>query len=361
MRILYVIDSLEYSGLAQQMALLVEGAVGHAVDARVCCLRRGGPIAEQLKAANIAVTTIGWNRVVDLSALRRLTNVRAAFAPDIVHVWGMNALYPVILSGYAPRTLLSLPSARRGRGEFTSLMRFAMGRVHMVIVPDRETMIRNRIDERVDSRVHLVRRGVAWRERRAAVGLKQEPCIVAVGPLHRGKGHRDAIWAVDILKYLYNDLSLVIVGDGPERTRLAEFARAIRADDRVRFVGAQARMGPWLEAASVVWAPSVTHGGHATVLDAMSMGCAVVACNVPGIKELIPSPEFGVVVEPGDKVSLARETRRLLDDETRRRRMGHAAQEHVRIHFSADRFVAEYLDRYDAIRARSIPRGRESA
>ena len=50
--------------------------------------------------------------------------------------------------------------------------------------------------------------------------------ILGVGPLERHKGFHDVIWALDILRSLYEDLHLVLVGVGPDRERLERFARA---------------------------------------------------------------------------------------------------------------------------------------
>src|SRR5262249_55895926 len=53
--------------------------------------------------------------------------------------------------------------------------------------------------------------------------------VVCVGPLRPEKGYQDAIWAFDILRYVYDDLRLVIIGGGPERARLEVFARSVKA------------------------------------------------------------------------------------------------------------------------------------
>ena len=68
--------------------------------------------------------------------------------------------------------------------------------------------------------------------------------VLSVGPLEPHKGYRDAVWAFDILKYLYDDVHLLLVGEGSARAPLQHFARLVRADDRVHFLGARTDL-PW--------------------------------------------------------------------------------------------------------------------
>jgi glycosyltransferase involved in cell wall biosynthesis len=74
----------------------------------------------------------------------------------------------------------------------------------------------------------------------------------------------------------------------------------------------------------------------------------VVASAVGGLVDLVVDDETGLLVEPGDVDALRSALRRLLDDEELRRRLGAAARERVREHFSWERVtdltVAAYED-----------------
>ena len=64
--------------------------------------------------------------------------------------------------------------------------------------------------------------------------------IVCVGPLERHKGFRDAIWAFDMLRFLFPDLRLDLVGDGPDRPELERMVENLEVQDVTHFVGTQA-------------------------------------------------------------------------------------------------------------------------
>jgi glycosyltransferase involved in cell wall biosynthesis len=168
--------------------------------------------------------------------------------------------------------------------------------------------------------------------------------VACAGPLQPHKGFRDAIWAFDILQYLFNDLTLMILGSGPDQERLERFARATGAARRVRFAGSQPNLAPLLARAEVVWVPSRAEGGFSIALEAMALGRPVVASRLPGLAEIVADGETGFLVPSGDKIELARRTRLLLDDPDRSRTLGEAGRQRVDSYFGAADFVRRWAD-----------------
>ena len=150
--------------------------------------------------------------------------------------------------------------------------------------------------------------------------------LACMGALEHHKGFRDAIWAFDILRFLYPDLHLLLIGDGPDRPRLERFARDIHCEGAVHFLGNRVDGPALLSLAEVVWVPDYVEGGINVSLEAMAACRAVVASRLPGLSEVIVDGETGVLVPPGRPAELARKTRLLLDDAERRRRMGDAGR-----------------------------------
>jgi glycosyltransferase involved in cell wall biosynthesis len=153
---------------------------------------------------------------------------------------------------------------------------------------------------------------------------------------------------MDILKYVYDNLHLVLIGDGPERQALERFAHSIRVNDRVHFLGELDNASAILSQAQVVWVPSVARGGSNVALEAMAAGRPVVAGRVPELAEIVVDGETGFVVSSGDKVALARRTRMLLADSDLRERLGRAGQERARRDYSVAALVRAYAGFYQA-------------
>jgi glycosyltransferase involved in cell wall biosynthesis len=171
--------------------------------------------------------------------------------------------------------------------------------------------------------------------------------LLGIGPIEPRKGFRDAVWALDILHYLYDDLRLVLAGDGSDRPRLEEFARAIEVDKRVVMLGRRPDLAPWLHRAELVWIPSRTGGGVCAALEAMAAGRPVIATRLPDLAEIVADGVAGCLVPPGDKTELARQTRFLLNDSDRRIAYGEAGRRRAAEHFSVEALVGRCAKLYE--------------
>jgi glycosyltransferase involved in cell wall biosynthesis len=176
--------------------------------------------------------------------------------------------------------------------------------------------------------------------------------IFCVGPLHPYKGFQDAIWTFDILKYLYDNLQLVMLGDGPDRNRLKHFTRGTGRTASVHFLDCQSDPQALLSEADITWVPSRRAGGVQVVLDAMAAGRPVIASRLPILAELVDEGETGFLVPPGDKQAWGRRTRVLLDNPERGRAMGEAGRRRVRNEFPATRFIERYASLYETLAER---------
>ena len=93
----------------------------------------------------------------------------------------------------------------------------------------------------------------------------------------------------------------MLAGDGTDRPRIEEFARATETEKRVVFIGRQPDLAPWLHSAELVWIPSRTGGGATPHLEAMAAGRPVVATRLPVLAEIVADGVVGCLVPPGDK------------------------------------------------------------
>jgi len=168
--------------------------------------------------------------------------------------------------------------------------------------PDRVTVLRNGVDS-------AFFRPLPRPEARAKLGLVR-PAIVSVGHLIERKGHHRVIAAMPSLP----DLDLLIVGEGPERARLAALAARLKLGGRVRFVGAvpQSDLAPYYSAAEALILASSREGWANVLLEAMACGTPVVASNVWGNPEVVQAREAGLITPANTPEAIASAVQDLL-------------------------------------------------
>jgi glycosyltransferase involved in cell wall biosynthesis len=152
--------------------------------------------------------------------------------------------------------------------------------------PERVVTIRNGVDL---DRFRPVERAPV-RERLGLHG----PVVLCVGNLLPVKDHALAIETVAGLP----DVTLLIAGEGPERSRLEAFANTAGLGHRLRLLGnrSQAELVELYAAADVLLLPSRSEGMPNVVLEALACGLPVVATAVGGVPEVLPDPAAGRVV-----------------------------------------------------------------
>ena len=130
--------------------------------------------------------------------------------------------------------------------------------------------------------------------------------IVSAGRLVPWKGMHGLIEAMAHIREQVPEAELVIVGDGPDKKTLEQFARKRLGDDSVLFTGAlpHAQALAVFKTADVFVLNSSYEGLSHVLIEAMSLGLPIVATNVGGNPELIKASETGILVESGDHRAL---------------------------------------------------------
>ena len=178
---------------------------------------------------------------------------------------------------------------------------------------------------------------------RQTLGLPDKPVVLFACRLVLEKG-------INVLQRAWEELepnaTLVIIGDGPESRRVAEWARS-RGD--VRFFGAQSDTGRFYAAADVFVAPSMSETFGNSLAEAMCHGVAVVSTPVGLAGYWLRHQENGWIVAVDSSTELADALRRLIADQRLRERLGATAREEARRSFSTHLVVERYMDLYSTL------------
>jgi glycosyltransferase involved in cell wall biosynthesis len=177
---------------------------------------------------------------------------------------------------------------------------------------------------------------------RRELGVDREDVVVGIAArLTEGKGHADAIEAVDRISREIPQVRLMIAGEGPLRGQLEAAAREV-PNDRVRLVGFVQDVPRFMSAVDVVCfptQPSLGEGFGLAALEGMASSRPVVATAVAALPEVVLDGETGLLVPAGDVGALARALGRLAVDMDERTRMGLAGHGRAGSTFSLDAMV----------------------
>jgi glycosyltransferase involved in cell wall biosynthesis len=145
----------------------------------------------------------------------------------------------------------------------------------------------------------------------------ERPFFLFPGTAYPHKNHRFLIRAYAPLAA---EADLVLTGPPwPHDDRVFEEVRRLDLRDRVRHLGVVPRedLGGLYRAAAALAYPTRFEGFGAPALEAMSLGCPVIASNAAAVPEVVG--EAGVLLDPDDLEGWTRALGRILDDETHRR------------------------------------------
>lgn len=361
-KLLLLIPTLDRSGAEKQLTLLATKLSREEFDVHVVTLTRGGPYADELRAAGIPVANIGKRFKCDPIAYWKLRRLLSDAKPDILHTWLFAAnAYGRLAAGAHPacKILVSercvdswkagwqlrldrylAPRTTRLIGNSQSVSDFYR---EQGFPADRLAVIPNGLDVPASPAADK-------NAMRAELGIPPSAHVVGyAGRLARQKRVMDLIWAFELIRVMEGEVFFVIAGDGPERAKLEHFAASLQIAPRVKFLGHRSDVPRVLAACDLFWLASDFEGMSNSIMEAMAAGLPVVASDIPPNRELVLPDETGYLAPVGDRVAFAQLGQKLLLDRDLAAQLGTAGRERIRTQFSVKRMIQAHVDLYRAV------------
>ncbi len=312
LRILHVVHKLDYGGLERLVGALVERLPRDRFENHILTLSDFGRFAEDL-AGHAQLHQERSLRRWSMIWPRGLTRTIRALAPDVVHV------------------VVAVSEALRRQMAATLVPRPAEIRV-----------VINGIDTG------------RFQPRSVNGSVRGELGLPAGAPVIGSIGRLDAIKAYDVMLQAFARLragwsdahgappSLVLVGDGPERARLAALIDQLELRDAARLAGWRKDVENVYPAFDIFTLSSWSEGTSLGLLEAMSSGVCPVVTDVGGSGAALGEALRHRLVPPGNPTALAAAWRDALGDSARRTRDAAAGRRRVEQAFGVDAMVREY-------------------
>ncbi|HZK25483.1 MAG TPA: glycosyltransferase family 4 protein [Oscillospiraceae bacterium] len=158
---------------------------------------------------------------------------------------------------------------------------------------------------------------------------KEAILVGTVARLVPQKGLEVLLQAAALLVPRFPQICFVVAGEGPLCAELEKKRNNLALEQRFFFLGYCEQVAALLARLSVFVLPSLSEAQGIAVLEAMQAGCPVVVSAAGGLRELIEDNKNGLLVPPGNAVSLAEAIEKLLRQPHLAARLARQAQADV--------------------------------
>ncbi|MBR5384318.1 MAG: glycosyltransferase [Bacteroidales bacterium] len=324
MKILHVINSMETGG-AQRLVRDM--------------------LPRMAEGSEVSVVTLGE---CGRNVVERVLGLRQRFREvDVVHAHLFPSLYlsAIAASGLGVKLVFtehSTSNRRRDKRWMRFFERWVYGRYNRVVSISEG--VRRALLEWLgvdgNERFVVIDNGVDL-ERFSSLRVDVEPdSMIMVSRFVPAKDQETVIRALALMK---SDAVLVLVGDGPGRSRCEDVAFELGLADRVRFMGECSDVAELMAAARIGVQSSVWEGFGLTAVELMACGKPVLGTDVDGLRQVIDGA--GLLFKVGDAKALAEMADGLLEDETRYSEVATKCRERAEL-FDIKKTVNSYLKLY---------------
>ncbi len=301
----------------------------------------------------------------DVATCAALAKIFRELKPDIVLAY---TIKPVVWSGVALRSsrrslkdvrffalITGLGFAFEGGGTTRNIIRALVTRLYRVSLRRAQSVIFQNPDNRAvfvdaaivpEHKTQLVNgSGVDLRRFAVAPLPEGNTKFLLIARLLGEKGVREFAEAASEVMQRHADVEFILVGPSdpsPDGIPM-EWVDRWQADGILRYCGSVTDVRPYIAECHVYVLPSYHEGVPRSVLEAMSMGRAILTTDVPGCRETVVDGENGWMIPKADSAALARSMEWFLANPQSLEPMGRRSRQIAEQRFDVNLVNAELL------------------
>lgn len=361
-RIVHLIQSLGNGG-CENALLRILPQLAH-YEHHIVTLKEKGVLAKEFSRSGITVHTVNMKHLLDWNAYSRLLQIIKNIQPRIILTY---LLHADMIGRLFLQRRLSIPiipflrtTYNHARYRFARILEWMTRSMvwHYLansaavknfyvkkigIQPENITIIENGLD------ANLYKQADAMK---ITTELQLPPnrfVITSVANFFPNKGHASLLSAFEKVFRTYQNVILLLVGDGPEKLHLKMHIQNYQSKDQIFFLGVRRDVPDILKGSDCFVLPTAFEGMSNALLEAMATGLPVITTDIPENRELIEDKHNGILVPIQNSKALEEALLFLYDQQEERKRLGNNAQTFIQQSFSLEetkRKWSEFLRKY---------------
>jgi len=365
-----VITDLDIGGAERALAMLAARLEPTRWQPAVFCLGGPGPLAEEVRQADIPCNCLGVNRRNPVQAVARLALGLRRFKPQLVQSFMFHANVASRLAAlwaHCPWVIGGIRVAERQKRWHLTVDRMTASLSTGSVCVSRGVLRFSRDVAKLDpARLTFIPNGIdpwsfdtAIAIPRATIGVPDHAHLALyLGRLDPQKGLPDLLIAARRVIAARPDWHLALAGDGPSRAWLLDqIANDARMREKIHWLGRCEHVPELLKSANVLVHASLWEGMPNVVLEAMAARRPVIATAVEGTEDLVLPGQTGWLVPPHDPEALSRALIEAIDSPEHCRYYGDAGRKRAEQEFSLESTVMAYERLWAGILGLHMPHG----
>lgn len=367
MNILHIISGGEVGGSKKHLLELVKNMDKDKCKNIIVCFIKG-KLYDEARSFGLDIRYIEQKRRIDLSAVKKIKDICSNENIDIINCHGgrANFIGYFLKKKYAAKYLSTIHSDYRDdyRGnKYKTLIYSNINKIALKSFDYYITVSKSFKDMLVkrgfpDNKIFVVYNGIDFDRTPDTMsknkilenyGLNDVKHYVSmIGRFHPVKGQRVFLDACNEVVKEIKDVQFILVGDGELKGELMEYAKSLKLDKYVKFVGWQVP-DEFIYISDFTVMASYTESFPLAILESAYYKKTVISTDVGGVSMLIEDGTNGCLFKPGDSLALSQKMLELLLDSDRTRKLGNNLYIKAKENYSVKNLVQSYLNAYEVI------------
>lgn len=359
-RVMHIVLSLGTGGMEKLVCELAGGMSTDKFIPVICCLAKTGRFSDELEKSGIKVFCMDKKPGLDFSLFFKVANILKEEDISVVHSHDSSTnLYASIAARMAG--IKNVFNTEHGGIHFETARKKFVSRflcflnkkvicvsesikndlISMGLPSKRLKVIPNSLDF---SKYDI---SVSRSKQREGLGLCDSSYVISyVGRLSREKNHKMFLDSVKPILSKVPQARFLIVGDGPLRISLEEYAKSLGIYENVVFLGIRKDIPEILKASDCFAACSNFESFGLSVLEAMAAGIPVVSTCAGGLREIVKDKETGILIAKNDVAAFVNAVSVIREDAVLRERIISNAKTMVKNNYKIEKMIKDYEDLY---------------